>query len=64
MVVLGEGGGVGGWGGVGFGWGGNNGERKKVCFKMHFRQKKVFLDHVFFFFLMENQVIGDPPTLS
>ena len=29
-------------------WGGNNGE-KKVCFKMHFRQKKVFLDHVFFF---------------
>ena len=24
--------------------------RKKVCFKMHFRQKKVFLDHVFFFF--------------
>ena len=57
MVVLGEGGG----GGVG-GWGGNNGE-KKVCFKMHFRQKKVFLDHVFVF-LMENQVIGDPPTLS
>ena len=54
--------GVGGWGGVGW-LGGNNGE-KKVCFKMHFRQKKVFLDHVFFFFLMENQVIGDPPTLS
>ena len=36
--------------------------RKKVCFKMHFRQNKVFLEHVFFFFLMENQVIGDPPT--
>ena len=44
MVVLGEGGGV-GYGGVA--GGGNNGE-KKVCFKMHFMQQKVFLDHVFF----------------
>ena len=32
---------------------------KQVCFKMHFRQNKVFEDT---FFLMENRVLEDPPS--
>ena len=37
--------------------------KKQVCFKMLYRQNKVFSDNVHVnFFLMENQGIEDPPS--